>query len=566
MTDQNGGINLNRTPIYVHAPTNCLYVIDGATGQQYWVVDYQTGQPMVSRQLYLEPGTGNLFAASLTGNGFVWVLDPLTGQHIARPDVLQEAQRMQAAQAASQPVGASRSVESARTVETSRPQEPARSQEPTQSWESMRSQEPFQAQNASQQAEPPQSAAAPWSQDLVQSQEALQSTESTQLMDSARSVETLQSQDLAQSGGGVQSQGVLQSTPPFQSAEVLQSQDLAQSRDGVQPQDTFQSTPPSQSAEELRSQDLAQSRGGAQSQEALQSSYTPQQSTSNLQAGEFQQQAASRQAMPFEQGETTQQETAQATSGEPASQPISTARAKMSALAIAALVLGVTAVAAAFIPVVNNGSLIVALVGFVCGVAGIVGSSKGKKRGFALAILGLVISIAAVVVALMTPNYFSSALNTVPGGAQHASAPVSATDGKDPGNPDASSDTRDYSSMSVGQSVTFDNGLTLSLVSVKAGIEGEGANPITGVTLSYTNNGTSNISYSPYDWKAQDADGALKNTTLFSKGEAVLESGELAPSDTVTGSVYFVGDIAKVFYCENGVLVEGSEIGWSVGK
>ena len=536
MTDQNGGINLNRTPIYVHAPTNCLYVIDGATGQQYWVVDYQTGQPMVSRQLYLEPGTGNLFAASLTGNGFVWVLDPLTGQHIARPDVLQEAQRMQAAQAASQPVGAFRSEESARTVETSRPQEPARSQEPTQSWESMRSQEPFKAQNASQQAEPPQSAAAPWSQDLVQSQEALQSTESTQLMDSARSVETLQSQDLAQSGGGVQSQGVLQSTLPLQSAETLQSQDLAQSR------------------------------GGAQSQEALQSSYTPQQSTSNLQAGEFQQQAASQQAMPFEQGETTQQETAQATSGEPASQPISTARAKVSALAIAALVLGVAAVAAAFIPVVNNGSLIVALVGFVCGVAGIVGSRKGKKRGFALAILGLVISIAAVVVALMTPNYFSSALNTVPGGAQHASAPVSATDGKDPGNPDASSDTRDYSSMSVGQSVTFDNGLTLSLVSVKAGIEGEGANPITGVTLSYTNNGTSNISYSPYDWKAQDADGALKNTTLFSKGEAVLESGELAPSDTVTGSVYFVGDIAKVFYCENGVLVEGSEIGWSVGK
>ena len=86
---------------------------------------------------------------------------------------------------------------------------------------------------------------------------------------------------------------------------------------------------------------------------------------------------------------------------------------------------------------------------------------------------------------------------------------------------------------------------------------------VTGVRVTYANGGSSEASFNTYDWKGQDAQGAQQYTTYYSEASDALSSGTLAPGGTVTGMVYFDGDLAKVLYYSS-MLASSPAASWTV--
>lgn len=123
--------------------------------------------------------------------------------------------------------------------------------------------------------------------------------------------------------------------------------------------------------------------------------------------------------------------------------------------------------------------------------------------------------------------------------------------------------TADYSNMAVGDSITLDNGLVVSVDSVKSGLQNYDGSDVTAVTVTYTNNGSSNASFNSYDWKAEDANGAQRDTTYYSDASDELNYGDLSSGGTVTGTVYFDSPIVKVHYYSS-MLSNSSTAAWAV--
>lgn len=82
-----------------------------------------------------------------------------------------------------------------------------------------------------------------------------------------------------------------------------------------------------------------------------------------------------------------------------------------SGLAIAALVLGIVAAATSFMPIINNASFFIALVGLILAIVAIAGIRKGKNSGKGLAVAGLVLSIVAGLLVLGTQAFYSAVLD-----------------------------------------------------------------------------------------------------------------------------------------------------------
>lgn len=82
-----------------------------------------------------------------------------------------------------------------------------------------------------------------------------------------------------------------------------------------------------------------------------------------------------------------------------------------SGFAIAALVLGIVAVATSFMPIINNASFFIALIGLILAIVAIAGIRKGKNSGKGLAVAGLVLSIVAGLLVLGTQAFYSAVLN-----------------------------------------------------------------------------------------------------------------------------------------------------------
>lgn len=82
-----------------------------------------------------------------------------------------------------------------------------------------------------------------------------------------------------------------------------------------------------------------------------------------------------------------------------------------SGFAIAALVLGIVAAATSFMPIINNASFFIALIGLILAIVAIVGIRKGKNSGKGLAVAGLVLSIVAGLLVLGTQAFYSAVLD-----------------------------------------------------------------------------------------------------------------------------------------------------------
>lgn len=82
-----------------------------------------------------------------------------------------------------------------------------------------------------------------------------------------------------------------------------------------------------------------------------------------------------------------------------------------SGFAIAALFLGIVAAATSFMPIINNASFFIALIGLILAIVAIAGIRKGKNSGKGLAVAGLVLSIVAGLLVLGTQAFYSAVLD-----------------------------------------------------------------------------------------------------------------------------------------------------------
>lgn len=82
-------------------------------------------------------------------------------------------------------------------------------------------------------------------------------------------------------------------------------------------------------------------------------------------------------------------------------------------LAIASLVLGIVAAVFCLIPIIGMISLILAPIGFVLGVVGWRGASKGKRAGKGKAIAGIVLAVISGTIALVMTVALATAVNEV---------------------------------------------------------------------------------------------------------------------------------------------------------
>lgn len=115
----------------------------------------------------------------------------------------------------------------------------------------------------------------------------------------------------------------------------------------------------------------------------------------------------------------------------------------------------------------------------------------------------------------------------------------------------------------VGTTVNLADGLSVTVDSVETGLSNYDGSAITGIHVTYVNNGDEGASYNLYDWKGEDANGAQQSTTYYSNGADELSSGTLAKGGTVSGNIYFKGDITRALYFGS-ILSKTASASWTL--
>ncbi|WP_165044233.1 DUF5067 domain-containing protein [Adlercreutzia sp. ZJ138] len=156
------------------------------------------------------------------------------------------------------------------------------------------------------------------------------------------------------------------------------------------------------------------------------------------------------------------------------------APSSMTIAGVVGLIAGIVALATSFMPIINNVSFFVALIGAVFAIVGIVSSSKGKRRGKALSIAALIVSALAVVVVLASQSFYSAAIDEAFNSGATDSAPAESTNDASGGSSEATEAQKDdAASAEVPYVVSIDN------CELTTDYQG---NPAIVVTYTWTNN------------------------------------------------------------------------------
>ena len=82
----------------------------------------------------------------------------------------------------------------------------------------------------------------------------------------------------------------------------------------------------------------------------------------------------------------------------------------------------------------------------------------------------------------------------------------------------ADTDAVSTQDLGVGSSVTFEDGVTLTLDSVEPGLTNYDGSPVIGIHVTYVNNGDAEFDYNGYNWKGRDAQGAATVPGVLQRG------------------------------------------------
>ena len=255
-----------------------------------------------------------------------------------------------------------------------------------------------------------------------------------------------------------------------------------------------------------------------------------------------------------------------------------TTKGRSSGLAIAGLVLGILAAASSFLPIINNLSAIIAVVGGILSAAAFVGANKGKHDAKGMSIAGIVLAIVSFVIVLATQSMYSAALKSAAEELKTGSKPVETTEQQSPDQnapaeqapaepapeePAPAEQAVDWSHMPLGQTVTLEDGLSITANSVGIITKSYSDEQLACVNVTYVNNGSSNASFSTFDWKSENANGVQTSASYYSSDNERLESGQLVPGGTITANVYFSADATRILYFSN-MFQSESQIGWVI--
>lgn len=248
---------------------------------------------------------------------------------------------------------------------------------------------------------------------------------------------------------------------------------------------------------------------------------------------------------------------------QPVAQPAS--RPVKSGLAVTALVLGIVAVVLSFIPLINNLAVLLAIVGLVFGIVALV-----KKQRKAMSIVGVVLAVVAVAISLVVQYTVGKALDSMSDEMEKAvNGPTAvATSGATSDGNDDQGEEKEHKTqqLTVGQTVTLENGLKVTVNSVDPNFTAPYNDPAVKVDVTYENTGKEKASYNSYDWRGTDANGAEKTATISTVDNVkMLESGDLKPGGTVSGTVFFEQGTVMVGYYPSFFNTETPAAEWKIG-
>ena len=122
-----------------------------------------------------------------------------------------------------------------------------------------------------------------------------------------------------------------------------------------------------------------------------------------------------------------------------------------SGMAIAGFVLGIIALLTSFLPIINNLSFFLAILGLIFRIGGMGGISKGQTSGTGLAIAAIVICVVSGAVLLGTQSIYSAALDSAASSSAATSTSASSA---------ASSESAATSNSASGASSTADSSVS----------------------------------------------------------------------------------------------------------
>lgn len=214
--------------------------------------------------------------------------------------------------------------------------------------------------------------------------------------------------------------------------------------------------------------------------------------------------------------------------------------------AIAAMVLGILAILGCLIPVLNIGSILLAVVAIVLGIVAVVQAKKPDRGGKGMAIAGIVLSVLAIIGAILANVLFGAAVNAVNDSIEQEQAADAEAATQFPGA------TAEDVVGQAGDTLTVGD-ITLTATPLSEQTDSVLDATYQCSTVTYVNNGGTGGSFNALDWSLQNPDGAA--LTWGAWGNNSLESGELAPGGTVSGDVCFESDAAPGQYV---LLYDGS--------
>lgn len=202
-----------------------------------------------------------------------------------------------------------------------------------------------------------------------------------------------------------------------------------------------------------------------------------------------------------------------------------------SGMAIAGFVLGLIAILTSFLPIINNLSFFLAILGLIFGIIGFVGITKGKKSGRGFAIAAIVLCVVSGAVVLATQSAFSSAIDGASSSTTTSSTTSSSSD-------DAQSATEQTADANQAADFTVSDE-KLNKDSYGATITGTVTN-VSGKDKSYVQ-----ISYTLYDKEGNLLGNAYANANDLKAGASWKYEAYAGVSDPKAIATFERGDMTS---------------------
>lgn len=225
-----------------------------------------------------------------------------------------------------------------------------------------------------------------------------------------------------------------------------------------------------------------------------------------------------------------------------------------SGLAIAGLVLGIVAVATSFLPIINNASFFIGLVGLILGIIGLVQTRKGTKSGTGLAVAATVLNVVACIVVLASQAFYSAAWNDAMESAGLSTSSSSASQGSASSQSSSAAQAAATTSSAAEYEVAIDDA---TMTTDYAG------NPALLVSYTWTNNSDESTSFA-VALHAQCFQDGVECPTAIVTGADTDTFTQLKPGASttvqqayeITGTSDATVEVTKLISLDNTVLAE----------